>query len=105
MSSGSKCTCGACGCCDGVVGTVSATAGPREGLAKDNDGRGDRERAGVEVENVDSCVAYAASRLVRGIDKSSSDDLVAISFRTRAPIGIHAHTIWTRQIILCRSNP
>jgi hypothetical protein len=84
------------------VGTVSATVG----LAKDNDGRGDRERAGVDVENVDSWVAYAASRLARGIDKSSSDDLAAISFRTGVqPIGIHARTIWTRQIILCRSNP
>ena len=84
----------------------SAPAGAREGLANDNDGRGDRERAGVDVENVDSCVAYTAVRLARGTDKRSSDDLITILvFRAYcSPIAVHAHTTWTRQTILCRNN-
>jgi hypothetical protein len=76
-----------------------------EGLAKDNDGRGDRERAGVDVENVDSCVAYTALRLARGIDKSSSDALTRhLRLQIHVPIGVHARTIWTRQTILYRSS-
>ena len=42
-------------------------------LTKDSDGRGDLERAGVDVEKVDS---RAALRLARGIDKRSSEDLI-----------------------------
>jgi hypothetical protein len=73
------------------------------GLAKDNEGRGDLERAGVDVENVDPCVAYAALRLVTGIDKRSSADLI-ICFKDYVPMCILVHTIWTRQTILCRSS-
>lgn len=37
-----------------MAGTPKTVTGAGEGLAKDNDGRGERDRAGVDVENVKS---------------------------------------------------
>ena len=53
-------------------------------LTKDSDGRGDLERAGVDVEKVDTC---AGLRLARGIDKRSSDDLIM-----KSKLRVHVRT-------------
>jgi hypothetical protein len=79
-SSAPSCACGVYGCRDGVMEVANT------GSANDNGGRGDWERTGVDVENVDSCANNIAFRLVVGIDKSSSEDLNLV-FKTGVQIG------------------
>jgi len=54
---------------------LSATAGSGDGFTKDNDGLGDRERAGVDVENVANASEIKVSRLFEGMAEYNSEDL------------------------------
>lgn len=59
----------------GIVGGA-LTAGDTE--ANERDGRGERERAGVDVENAPTGPDESAARLCWGMERNSSDDLAHV---------------------------
>ena len=72
---------------------ASGGPGVGKGLANDNEGCGEWERAGVDVENVDLVTEIFLR--ARDTDKSNSDDLMD-DFRLRSECldRNNKHTIW-----------